>query len=164
VGPAEAALKEIELCGLFCAAFPMAKRSLCIGASGLQLCFTTDAARDLVKLFTADRELRDILERTGIWASEEVILQRSPPFSVMKSRRIPAAMSTSSTGAPYTLAQIDAAFSRQDVYWIHPVPRIYDDPIRKHVRERLSHYENPRCLPGPPFWPRLRMAVPLQCC
>src|SRR5207248_7536321 len=34
----------------------------------------------------------------------------------------------------------DAALARPDAYWVHPVPRRYDDPVRRQIRERHGGY------------------------
>jgi len=43
----------------------------------------------------------------------------------------------------YSLSQIADAFCRDDVFWIHPVPRSYDDPLRAQIREKLNFYQAP---------------------
>ena len=50
----------------------------------------------------------------------------------------------------YTLAQLEAAFEREAVYWIHPVPRRYDDCLRSRIRARWNHYGPTRPLPKAP--------------
>jgi hypothetical protein len=41
----------------------------------------------------------------------------------------------------FTVRHIEAALDRGDVFWVHPVPRRYDDPLRRWIREQLNHYE-----------------------
>ena len=153
VGPAEAALKEIDLWRPFLRRFPHGEEKFVYWCFWPSTVFTADAARDLVPLFAADHELREILDRTRIWASEEVILPTLAALLGYEVAANPCSYEYVRYRAPYTLAQIDAAVSQPDVYWIHPVPRIYDDPIRKHIRERLSHYENPSLPPPGPAVP-----------
>ena len=36
--------------------------------------------------------------------------------------------------------RVEEALAREDVYWLHPVPRDYDHPIRRRVREHYAGY------------------------
>ena len=42
----------------------------------------------------------------------------------------------------YTPAQLAAAFEQPDAFWIHPVPRRMDDPLRRAIRDRWEGYGN----------------------
>src|SRR5262249_36709919 len=43
----------------------------------------------------------------------------------------------------YSATQLDAAMGHEQVFWAHPIPRRYDDPLRSHVRRRHGGYEQP---------------------
>src|SRR5581483_3018516 len=56
------------------------------------------------------------------------------------------------------------AMQRPDVFWAHPVPRRYDDPLRKHVRARFREYAPPggaNAAAAPDAGPPLLRALPL---
>jgi predicted O-methyltransferase YrrM len=66
----------------------------------------------------------------------------------------------------YSLPQLDAALKRDDVFWIHPIPRQYDNPLRKRVRDRWNHYESTHSpkeakVNGESEAPRLLLTVPI---
>ena len=102
--------------------------------------FTAAAARDLVRLCDEDRELQQILRDTHVWATEEVIL---PTLLALLGYRIvanPCNHDYVKFRAFYSIAQLDLALDRPDVFWAHPIPRLYDDPLRKHIRDRFNDY------------------------
>ncbi len=74
VGPAVAAHQEFELWRPFLRRFPDGEQKFAHWSFWPSSIFTADAAHDLVNLFRNDRQLCQIMERTRIWASEEVIL------------------------------------------------------------------------------------------
>jgi predicted O-methyltransferase YrrM len=105
--------------------------------------FTADAARALVRLFDEDQQLHQILGATRIWATEEVILPTLVALLGFRIAANPCSYDFVKFRAPYSIAQIDAALNRPDVFWAHPIPRRYEDPLRKHIRGRFSDYTKP---------------------
>ena len=120
--------------------------------------FTADAARDLVALFATNQRLRDIMAQTRIWATEEII---PPTLVALLGYEIcssPCSYDFVKYRVPFSLPQLDAALDRTDVFWIHPVPRRYDDPLRKRIRERFNHYHMAEVSAPAPELPRERGA------
>ena len=112
--------------------------------------FTRRAAEDLVALW-GDEELQGILARTKIWASEEVLL---PSLVALSGHRVldnPCTYNLVQYRATYTVAQLDAAMDRPSAFWAHPVPRVYGDPLRFHVRSRFGAYLPASGTPAEPF-------------
>ncbi len=147
IGPAEAALREIDLWRPLLREFPAGEEKFVHWCFWPSTVFTADAARDLVALFATNQRLRDIMAQTRIWATEEII---PPTLVALLGYEIcssPCSYDFVKYRVPFSLPQLDAALDRTDVFWIHPVPRRYDDPLRKRIRERFNHYLNP---PGPP--------------
>ncbi len=141
VGPAEAALGEIELWRPFLRSFPDGERKFVHWCFWPSTVFTADAARDLTRLFANNAQLQDIMQKTRIWASEEIIL---PTLTALLGYRIavnPCSYDYVQYRVAYSLRQIEAALDRDDVFWAHPIPRRYDDPLRRRIRERWNHYE-----------------------
>lgn len=97
--------------------------------------FTAEAARALVRFYDTDRQLKDLLQHTRIWASEEILL---PTLTVLLGFRIqahPCSYRYVSYSVRYTDDDVRAALRDPDVYWIHPIPRQLDHPLRLHIRE-----------------------------
>jgi hypothetical protein len=102
--------------------------------------FTAGAARDLVRLFDTDEQLREIMGRTKIWATEEVIL---PTLVALLGYRItpnPCSYEYVRYRVAYTQRQLDAALASRQAFWMHPVMRRYDDPLRSRLRGHHREY------------------------
>jgi Methyltransferase domain/Glycosyl transferase family 2 len=140
VGPAEAALREIELWKPLLREFPDGEAKFVHWCFWPSTVFTADAARDLVALFATNRLLQDVMAASRIWATEEVILPTLVALMGYEVCTNPCSCDFVKYRVPYSLPQLESALDRSDVFWIHPVPRYYDDPLRKRVREKFDHY------------------------
>lgn len=119
--------------------------------------YTATAADGLVQFFDADEQFQDILARSKIWATEEVIL---PTLTALLGHELgsnPCSYDFVKYRFPYTSQQIQQAFGRSDVFWAHPIPRRLDDPLRKQIRQHHALYDKPN--PAPGHWmPELKSA------
>jgi len=141
-GPAIAAHQEAELWRPFLQRFPDGEQKFVHWSFWPATVFTCDAARNLVDLFRNDSQLREIMAQTRIWASEEVIL---PTLAALLGYEIapnPCSYDYVRYRVSCSLTDADVALSRSDVFWIHPVPRRYNDPLRAHLRRKHNHYES----------------------
>jgi glycosyltransferase involved in cell wall biosynthesis/predicted O-methyltransferase YrrM len=145
VGPAMAAFKEIDLWRPFLRRFADGENKFVYWTFWPSTVFTAEAARDLTKLFSADTQLQDLMRRTKIWATEEVILPTLVALLGHKIAANPCSYDYVKYRQPYTPAQVDKALANPNVYWLHPVTRRYEDGLRKQVRARFQHYEKPFC-------------------
>ena len=141
IGPAAAALQEIDLWRPLLRMFPDGEEEFVHWCFWPSTVFTTDAARDLTKLFAVNRQLQDIMSQTRIWATEEVILPTLAALLGYKIAANPCSYDYVQYRVPFTVSQIEAALDRHDVFWVHPVPRRYDDPLRSRIREKWNHYD-----------------------
>ncbi len=137
--PAIQALKEIDRWRPFLRRFPEGESKFVHWTFWPSTVFTAEAARDLVKLWE-DPELQGILRHTRIWASEEVLfptLVALLGYDVLPS---PGRYDVVKYRVRYSTAQLDVAMGNPDLFWVHPIPRRYDDPLRSHIRNRLRDY------------------------
>ena len=143
IDPALAAHRERELWLPFLRRFPGGEAKFAHWSFWPGTVFTAAAAADLTRAFAADAQLRMIVDRTAIIATEEVLL---PTVAALLGHEV-AAHPTSHDyvrfRAQYTPRQIDAALDRPDVFWVHPIARRLDDPLRERIRARHGHYERP---------------------
>jgi glycosyltransferase involved in cell wall biosynthesis len=140
VGPAAAAFREIDLWRPFLRRFRGGEQKFVHWTFWPSTVFTADAARDLIELFAKDRQLKDLMRRTRIWATEEVIF---PTLVALLGYRVaanPCSYEYVRYRQPCTVRELETALARPDVYWIHPVPRQYGDILRQHIRTRFNHY------------------------
>jgi hypothetical protein len=142
IGPVIAAYQEVELWRPFLRRFPAGEQKFVHWSFWPSTIFTADAARDLLNLFRNDGQLRRIMEQTRIWASEEVIL---PTLTALLGYEVvpnPCSYEYVRYRVPYSLAEAEVALSCPTVFWMHPIPRRYEDPLRVHIRRKHNHYES----------------------
>ena len=140
IGPAEAALRERELWRPFLRMFPDGEQKFVHWCFWPSTVFTAEAARALIDVFATNLQLKAIMRHTRIWASEEVIL---PTLAALLGYEIavnPCSYDYVQYRVSFTVRHIEAALDRGDVFWVHPIPRRYDDPLRRRIRERWGHY------------------------
>jgi hypothetical protein len=141
-GPAQKAFRELDLWRLYLRRFPHGEQKFVHWSFWPSTVFTKEAARNLTRLFETDCELRSIMSRSEIWATEELIL---PTLVALLDYEIdvnPCSYDFVQYKTNYTPAQVDEALNREDVFWIHPVPRRFNDPHRRRIRERLGYHRN----------------------
>jgi len=142
IDPVVYAMKEVDLWRPFLRRFPQGEDQFVYWTFWPSTVFMADAARDLTRLFATDDTLRDIMQRSRIWATEEVILPTLAALLGYKIVRNPCSYDYVKYQSHYTIGHIDSAFTREDVFWVHPVPRHYEDDLRRHIRVKFNHYES----------------------
>ncbi len=142
IQPARIAHAEIDLWRPFLRRFADGESKFVHWGFWPSTVFTADAARDLVKHFEEDEELRELMGKTRVWATEEVIL---PTLVAILGYRVvanPCSYDFVRYRTQYSVQQLDAALNRPDVFWAHPIPRRFEDPLRMHVRGRFQNYND----------------------
>ena len=109
-----------------------------------------DASRAIADLFK-DHQLQSILAASRLWATEEILfptLARLLGFPVQQN---PCQGYWTQYRRAWTTRDLDAAMADPATFWMHPVPRLPDHPLRRHLRERCDHYRiaPPAPLPAP---------------
>jgi hypothetical protein len=98
--------------------------------------FTGAACAAITELVDREPALRSLLERTRIWATEEVVLPMLVALLGFETARAPGSPEFIRYGAPHTSEDVEAALARPDVFWMHPVARRLNDPARRRIRPR----------------------------
>ena len=140
VAPAAQAFKEIDLWRPFLRRFTRGEDKFVHWTFWPGTVFTANAARDLTRIFATDKTLNDIVHRSQIWATEEIILPTLAALLGYKILQNPCSYDYVKYRVSYALAHLESALSREDVYWVHPIPRQYGDPLRGHVRASCNNY------------------------
>lgn len=102
--------------------------------------FTRAAANDLIAMHQKNELVQQVIAKSRIWASEEVFfptLIRLLGYEVVKH---PCNYDYIKFRNPLTINQLDAVISDEKAFWLHPVPRELNDPIRQGVRVRSGQY------------------------
>ncbi len=140
-GPVKAAWREIELWRPFLRRFPHGEEKFPHWTFWPSTVFTAAAARDLVDFCSREEQLPEILRHTKIWATEELVL---PTLTALLGYRVeinPCSYEYVRYKVDYSGRDLKQALVRPQVFWIHPIPRRYDSPLRSELRQRFDHYQ-----------------------
>ena len=161
IGPPQAAWREFKLWAPFLQRFPHGEARFPYWTFWPATVFTRAAAQDLVALWD-DKQLHDILAKSAIWASEEVVLPTLVALLGHQVLRNPCSYDLVQYRASYSAAQLEAALARPSVFWVHPVPRSYRDPLRSRLRAHFGGYvPQPATAEADPFVARPARPLPL---
>ncbi|HEY0006850.1 MAG TPA: glycosyltransferase [Pyrinomonadaceae bacterium] len=141
IAPAAQAWREFELWRPFLQRFQDGESKYVHWTFWPSTVFSASAARELVRLFAADAQLREIMERSKIWATEEIILPTLVSLLGYEVAANPCAYDYVKYRTRYSVGQLETALARPDIFWVHPIARNYGDPLRKHLRARFNHYQ-----------------------
>lgn len=98
-----------------------------------------EAGREIAKLF-ADPLLTDIMVRSRLWATEEVLF---PTFAALLGHPVlqnPCAGHWTQYSRNWSQRDLAQARTTSAAFWMHPVPRAPDHPLRQDVRRHGDHY------------------------
>jgi hypothetical protein len=134
------ALRERELWRPFLGRWPHGERKFVQWTFWPSTVFSAAAARDLVELFDSDGELHELLKRSNIWATEEVVLPTLVDLLGHEVAENPCTYDYVKYNVLFTPHQLATGMRDRCAFWVHPVPRRYDHPLRRHVRTSFNHY------------------------
>lgn len=103
--------------------------------------FTADAVKELVKIFKNNTLLQQIMQQSQIWATEEVVLPTLAALLGFKIEANPSSYEYVQYKKDYSPAEVNEALNKPDAFWIHPVKREYNDPVRTQIREHFNNYD-----------------------
>ena len=139
-GPARTAFREFELWRPFLERFSGGLQRFIYWSHWGSTVFTVEAARDLTRLWATDTQLQQIMRQTKILVTEEVILPTLVALLGYKIAANPCSYDYVRWRVTFTPQQIEAALAKSDVYWVHPVARRYQNPIRSYIRASFGYY------------------------
>lgn len=150
-GPVCAAWAEVGLWRPFLNRFPDADAHFVHWTFWPSTVFTRAA---LVDLFALDAQLNTILSVSKLWATEEVLVPMLKALLGFEVRVSPASYRSVRFRERYTLRDVDFASAQADVFWMHPLPRLPENTIRRHIRARHRQYQ--LCSPDEVSMPQAR--------
>ena len=139
IGPPHAAWRELELWNPLLERFDDRRHLFPRWTYWPSTVFTQAGARAIVELWD-DPDVQHIVAATRMWATEEILLSALVALGGLDILRNPCSYDYVRFRRPYRTAQVEAAIRRADVFWLHPVLRRYDDPVRTWVRTRYNGY------------------------
>jgi glycosyltransferase involved in cell wall biosynthesis len=134
------AFREYELWKPFLKQFPEGEEHFVHWTFWPSTVFTKDAARDLLKLLKENAMLQNIMEKSRIWASEEVILPTLVSLLGYEIKSNPCNYELVRYRQPVRQDELRKSLQQPDSFWVHPVERKFDDPIRTFIRKQFSEY------------------------
>lgn len=138
--PAQLAYKEYDLWKPFLQEFPNGTDKFLHWTFWPASVFFADAAKELVRLFKTNKRLQDIMQRSGIWATEEIVLPTLVRLLGYEVVQNPCNGDFVKYKHPFSIQDMKAAIQRPETFWFHPVPRVYEDPLRQYAREQFQQY------------------------
>ncbi|HVW59461.1 MAG TPA: class I SAM-dependent methyltransferase, partial [Puia sp.] len=137
------AFKEIDLWKPLLQTFPEGEEKFVHWTFWPSTVFTAKAVKDICKMVRENECLKKILRETKIWATEEVILPTLVRLLGYEIALNPCSYDFVKYRASFSVRDIQVALSRADAYWVHPVERKYENPLRKCIRQESGHYVRP---------------------
>jgi len=137
------AFKEYELWKPLLQAFPKGEEAFVHWTFWPSTVFTAKAVKDVCRMLRENACLKKVLCETKIWATEEVILPTLVRLLGYEIAQNPCSYDFVKYRAVFTIRDMQVALSRQDAFWVHPVERKYDNPLRKYIRQESGHYMRP---------------------
>lgn len=140
IDPAITAYEEKALWQPFLDTLPNGKDAYLYWTFWPSTAFTYRASAGLVNLFRNNAQLQEILKKTKIWASEEVIL---PTLTVALGFTIaenPCVYDYVKYRVKYSPDEIGTALKQGNSFWLHPVERRINDANRIAVRKYFANY------------------------
>ena len=139
-GPCKSAFGEINLWRPFLKLFPSGEEQFAYWTFWPGTVFLNSAIRDLVDRFNRDELLREILETSKLWATEEVIFPTLTRLLGYNLAQNPCRAEYVQYRAEYDTEHVRDALTYSDQFWIHPVPRSYGDPVRTEIRDAVEQF------------------------
>lgn len=133
---ASTALLELELWRPFLKCFPNGESKFVHWTFWPATVFSAAAARELVRLFDENALLKQIMLKTKIWGTEEVILPTLVSLAGFDIGLNPSTPDYIQYQVQHSVAKIERAFDDPAAFWVHPVARSLEDPIRKRIRQK----------------------------
>jgi hypothetical protein len=96
--------------------------------------------RDICEVL-GDEQLQEVIKRTRIFATEEIVLPTLVALLGYEMEENPCGYQFVRYKVSYTLSQLDDALRTPNAYWLHPIPRQYDAPLRQALRAKCNDYE-----------------------
>lgn len=139
--PALEAYKEYELWKPFLQNFHQGESKFVHWTFWPSTVFTHDAVRDLVNIFKTNIQLKEILQHTKIWATEEVILPTIVKLLGYEIGLNPCSYDFVKFRKAFSIEEVKTALEMPAAFWIHPVERDYENPLRIYIRQYFNQYD-----------------------
>ena len=132
------AWQEVELWRPFLKQFPDGEDKFVHWGFWPGTVFSADTTRALLDRFDHDDDLREIMRQSHLWVTEEIVFPTLTALLGFRVARSPDNYRYLRYRYPYSWTDLESALADPDAFWIHPIPRRPDDPLRVAIRQRLG--------------------------
>jgi predicted O-methyltransferase YrrM len=140
ISPAAKAWQEVELWRPFLRNFRDGEAKFVHWSFWPSTVITGTAARELVAIFRTNRRLQEVLDRSRLSATEEILF---PTLTALLGFRVianPCKDHFVQYRKNHSEADFQYALDQSTTFWMHPVPRQYGHVFRCKLRDRFAHY------------------------
>jgi hypothetical protein len=148
-GPARSAWAEVDAWRPFLRRFAGGEAAYPHWTFWPSTVFTRTGAERLLHLWE-DPQLQELLVATRIMATEEVLLPTLAAVTGAPPVRSPFNFHCVQFRRRYTVPDLRVAMRHDNAFWAHPVPRRYDDPLRRWLRDWNGSYHTSLAAAGGP--------------
>lgn len=103
--------------------------------------FSRKAALAILNLLDTNIYLRALIGRSQIFATEEIIFPTLVSLLDLDLVRTPFDETCLRFKTQYSVKALEESLCLPHRFWMHPVPRDLDDPLRAHLREHYCQYQ-----------------------
>ncbi len=140
VWTARQAFKEFDLWKPFLTKFNGGENQFVHWSFWPSTVFKSDAVSEILKVWKRDKKLREIMTRTKIWATEEIVFPTLVKLLGFNIEKNPCSDEYIKYKQTFQMDNLQQACATESAFWMHPVARNYNDPLRQYAREAANHY------------------------
>ena len=104
--------------------------------------FSHQAAKEIQNLFDEDSQLRNVISQSSVWALEEVLFPTLCKLLGYEVRAHPCKQELVKFRKEFKNDEFEQGLSDPRNFWIHPVERKMNNPIRKRIKEMSYNYNS----------------------
>jgi hypothetical protein len=149
IAPCVTAHHEIELWRPFLRRFNQGEEKFVYWSFWPSTIIGREAGLAILDLFERDSQLEAILASSRLWATEEVLFPTLAALFGFEIMRNPCAADYNKFRVAFGVTEVEAALRRTDAFFVHPVPRVYGDPVRARLRSAHDQYRLAAAAPLP---------------
>lgn len=135
------AWREVDLWRPFLERFPDGEDKFVHWSYWPGTVLSADAARALVDLFDRDLQLREIMRQSHLWVTAEILFPTLTALLGFRVAQSPDGYRYVRDRHGYAASELESALAEPDAYWVHPIRRRPDDPLRTAIRARVAPAE-----------------------
>jgi hypothetical protein len=141
IAPAKVAQAEVELWRPWLERFEHGLRLWVHWTFWPSTVITRAGGEAIVDLFDRDTRLVQTLERSRLWATEEILFPTLAALLGFRVEQNPCDHRHVLFRKPLDPHRLSEALATPEAFWIHPVARLYGDPLRNAIRKAAAGYD-----------------------